>query len=153
MYAFHYNLSDWFPDRCLSWEEVHVAHVVERTFLYRTLYRTYSQVFVYENGEVRLFPSKKCKPMTEAPGWSHSYVIPISNKFISSHFTHGDYEYIIDSEQSRAYRKIQGQKHFGRFFMFFWVCFVFDDYLTDIKLKMTSRRHEYCLKFRALQNP
>jgi hypothetical protein len=91
--------------------------------------------------------------MTEALVSSHLYVISISNKFISSHFTHADYEYAIGSEQSRAYRKIQGQKHFGRFFMFFWVCFVFDDYLTDIKLKMTSRRHEYCLKFLALQNP
>jgi hypothetical protein len=91
--------------------------------------------------------------MTEATVSSHLYVISISNKFISSHFTHADYEYAIGSEQSREHRKIQGQKHFGRFFMFFRVCFVFDDYLTDIKLKMTSRRHEYSLEFRALQNP
>jgi hypothetical protein len=91
--------------------------------------------------------------MTEAPGSSHLYVFSIPTKFISSHFIHADYEYAIGSEPSRAYRKIQGQKHFGRFFMFFLVCFVFDDYLTDIKLKKTSRRHEYCLKFLGLQNP
>ena len=33
------------------------------------------------------------------------------------------------------------------------MCFVFDDYLSVNKLKKKSRRHEYCLKFRALHNP
>ena len=33
------------------------------------------------------------------------------------------------------------------------MCLVFDDYLSDNKLKEKSRRHEYCLKFCALQNP
>jgi hypothetical protein len=152
MSVFQEIICERFSDQCVSWKEAHVAHVEERTFLYRTLLRTYSQVSVYENGEVRFFPSKTCKRMTKAPEVSHSYVIFMSTNFVSNHFGHADYEYAIGFEQSLEYRKIQGQKHFRRFFMFFLVCFVFDDYFSDIKLKKRSRRHEYCLKFRALQN-
>ena len=91
--------------------------------------------------------------MTRAAEWSHSYVIFVSSNVISSHFRHTDYSYAIGIVQSLEYRKISGQKHFRRFFMFSWLCFVFDDYLSDIKLKNKYHRHEYSLKYRALKNP
>ena len=42
----------------LSWGEPHLAHLVEQSLLYRTVYATYSQVSVYENSEGQLFQTE-----------------------------------------------------------------------------------------------
>ena len=99
------------------------------------------------------FPSQKWKRTAETPARLKSHVIFMTNGIVSSHFTHADHEYAIGIEQSLEYRKILAQTYFRRFFMFFRVSSVFDDFFSDIKLETKSRRHEYCLKLRALQNP